>query len=535
MLSKTACPDSSGKSRFAGKTLFITTLFLLFTTFLYSQAEWFKYTGNPVLSGNSGEWDTDISFGNVIFDGSIYKMWYMGGTTTNNNLRIGYATSPDGIEWTRYSGNPVLTPGAPGFFDAGAVGTPTVMLENSVYKMWYAASTTNPPNQIRIGYATSLDGINWTRENNGNPVLALGSPGEWDDYWVTHPTVVKDGSIYKMWYCGSQFPIGTERIGYATSPDGINWTKYNDPSTPNPPYAESDPVVTVGSSGGWDSFLLMQPNVISNNSIFEMWYTGNNGSIQSIGHATSLDGIIWDKDTLNPVMTKSTSGQFDDVFLLAPSVILGSDQIYRMWYTGYGGSPQKRRIGFAATDSSIVPVELESFSATMVGNNINLTWITATELNNHGFELFRNGNKIAFIAGKGTSTEKQEYFYEDANLKPGIYNYRLEQIDFDGTRSIVSKEITVYLTLPERFSLEQNYPNPFNPSTVISWQSPVSSWQTLKVYDLLGREVATLVDEYKPAGRYEVEFDGRNLSTGSYFYRLQVGEFMETKKLILLK
>jgi hypothetical protein len=88
---------------------------------------------------------------------------------------------------------------------------------------------------------------------------------------------------------------------------------------------------------------------------------------------------------------------------------------------------------------------------------------------------------------------------------------------------------------PGNFVLRQNYPNPFNPSTKISWQSPVSSHQTLKVYDLLGREVATLVDEYKPAGKYEVDFDTSNLSSGTYFYSLQSGEFTSTKKLVLIK
>ena len=93
---------------------------------------------------------------------------------------------------------------------------------------------------------------------------------------------------------------------------------------------------------------------------------------------------------------------------------------------------------------------------------------------------------------------------------------------------------------PTDFSLLQNYPNPFNPSTKISWQSPVGSWQTLKVYDVLGNEVATLVNEEKPAGKYEVEFNShsgsvRNLTSGIYFYKLQAGNFVQTKKMILLK
>jgi hypothetical protein len=440
-------------------------------------------------------------------------MWYTGGTTNINNLRIGYATSPDGANWTKHSGNPVFLPDNTGF-DANAVGTASVMRDGSIYKMWYAASMNNPPTQLRIGYAESTDGINWTRRDD--PVLDLGSPGEWDDYWVTLPTVVKDSSSYKMWYSGSRFSVGNERIGYATSADGINWTKYNDPSTTNAPYAESDPVLPV-TPGSWDAFYVYQSCVILNNSNLEMWYAGNtNSGIQRIGYATSTVGIIWDKHP-DPVLTESSH-------LLAPSVVYNSqDYTYRMWYTG-----NDRRIYFAY---HIIPVELESFSAITNGSNINLTWVTATELNNHGFELFRNGYKIAFVQGSGTTTEKQEYFYEDKNLKDGIYNYRLEQIDFDGTRSI-SSEATVYLTIPKSFSLEQNYPNPFNPITKIKYsiptvtlrQAPSDTRAILKVYDMLGRDVETLVNEFKAAGSYVVEFFASQLSSGTWFYRLQAGE-----------
>ena len=89
--------------------------------------------------------------------------------------------------------------------------------------------------------------------------------------------------------------------------------------------------------------------------------------------------------------------------------------------------------------------------------------------------------------------------------------------------------------IPNTFNLEQNYPNPFNPSTKISWQSPVGSHQTIKVYDVLGNEIATLVDEYKPAGMYNVQFTMNNLASGVYFYRLQAGDFVQTKMMILIK
>jgi hypothetical protein len=118
--------------------------------------------------------------------------------------------------------------------------------------------------------------------------------------------------------------------------------------------------------------------------------------------------------------------------------------------------------------------------------------------------------------------------------------------DFDNNRvlrfdvsTLTNLDEIKTLSPPVNFSLEQNFPNPFNPTTKISWQSPVSGWQTLKVYDVLGNEVATLIDEYKNAGSYEVEFKSSvgsiQLASGIYFYKLQAGDFIQTKKMVLIK
>ncbi len=195
--------------------------------------------------------------------------------------------------------------------------------------------------------------------------------------------------------------------------------------------------------------------------------------------------------------------------------------------------------------NSIVPVELVSFSANVSNNSVELSWITATELNNSGFEIERSSHtersrsmtdweKIGFINGHGTTSESHSYSFSDNNLSTEKYVYRLKQIDFDGTFSY-SNEVEVDLSLPQAFSLEQNYPNPFNPSTSIQYAISSRQLVTLKIFDLLGKEIATLVNENKPAGNYEVSFDARNLSSGTYFYKLQAGSFVETKKMILLR
>jgi len=143
------------------------------------------------------------------------------------------------------------------------------------------------------------------------------------------------------------------------------------------------------------------------------------------------------------------------------------------------------------------------------------------------------GKNIAFVEGYGTTTETHNYSYVDANLTAGKYLYRLKQIDFNGQYEY-SDVVEVEL-IPVQYALFQNYPNPFNPSTKITYTIPELSFITLKVYDVLGKEIATLVNEEKPAGNYEVEFDSSELTSGIYFYRLQAGSFVETKKMILLK
>ncbi|HEX9739258.1 MAG TPA: T9SS type A sorting domain-containing protein, partial [Ignavibacteriaceae bacterium] len=154
----------------------------------------------------------------------------------------------------------------------------------------------------------------------------------------------------------------------------------------------------------------------------------------------------------------------------------------------------------------------------------------------------RRWKKIVFVEGKGTTTEIQHYKFTDISLEAGKYSYRLKQIDFDGSFEY-SNIVEVEVGIPNEFSLSQNYPNPFNPRTKIKYSIPnviasetkQSQFVILKVYDLLGREVATLVDEFKPLGSYEIEFDASQLSSGIYYYRLKASDFFETKKMIVLK
>lgn len=209
------------------------------------------------------------------------------------------------------------------------------------------------------------------------------------------------------------------------------------------------------------------------------------------------------------------------------------------------GYPRDNTPTIGAFESSSVPVELISFTANISEKGILLNWSTATEINNSGFEIqklqdykierLKDWETIGFVPGHGTTTEPKLYSYTDYDISSGTYTYRLKQIDFDGTYEY-SNEIEVEVDFtPKEYMLKQNYPNPFNPSTRISWQSPINSWQTLKIYDVLGNEIATLVDEYKQAGIYEVEWNTSDLPSGIYFYQMKIEGFVETRKMNLIK
>jgi hypothetical protein len=206
-------------------------------------------------------------------------------------------------------------------------------------------------------------------------------------------------------------------------------------------------------------------------------------------------------------------------------------------FTPYNGGD--RSIVNFGIDVVPVPVELISFSATTDSKNVILNWSTATEINNSGFEIERRYDKtdwleIGFVPGHGTTTEKQNYSYIDQNVNAGIYSYRLKQVDFDGTFEY-SNEILVNVTASLEFTLDQNFPNPFNPNTLIKFSIPNSSQVSLKIFNTLGQEMETLVNEEKQVGTYEVNWNASNLQSGVYFYRLQAGSFVQTRKMILLK
>lgn len=267
----------------------------------------------------------------------------------------------------------------------------------------------------------------------------------------------------------------------------------------------ADPSVTVA----WPA--------LNSDANFGVW-DGVNKLILRIDRDTDIDGQpepVW------PIRVKGVATQFTT----SATVYNDGWQITPMFYVDI--TPN-------------VPVELTSFEGKVVSGNVVLNWSTATETNNRGFEIQRktaNSNylTIAYINGMGSTAQAQNYSYTDQQVSNELYTYRLKQIDYNGAFTY-SKPIEVDVTAPFTYSLDQNYPNPFNPTTSIRFGLPVETTVDLRVYDVLGNEVATLVNnEMMSAGNHIVNFNATNLSTGTYFYRLSTSDFTSVKKMQLIK
>ena len=219
-----------------------------------------------------------------------------------------------------------------------------------------------------------------------------------------------------------------------------------------------------------------------------------------------------------------------------------------IWFRGTYYSAQNidaQIVGIITDETSTLPVELTSFSAAQSGSTIQLKWNTATEVNNRGFEIEKQVKKnneygdwfsIGFKEGKGTSSQPVSYSYGDNNIdySASSVRYRLKQIDYEGT-SEYSNIVEVNNISPTNYALTQNYPNPFNPTTTIKYSIPQDNFVSLKVFNVIGKEVATLVNKEMKTGTFTVNWNAGNLPSGVYFYKLSSGNFLEIRKMVLLK
>jgi hypothetical protein len=248
---------------------------------------------------------------------------------------------------------------------------------------------------------------------------------------------------------------------------------------------------------------------------------------------------VWEGNT--PIFTVNTNGSFfDEAISSDGSTVITSGKAVHARTFGNGGIAYN---AFVDTSDSNIPVELTGFSGKVSYGNIILQWTTATEINNHGFEIQKNFETefqtIGFVEGHGSTTETQSYSFIDKNVGAGSYIYRLKQVDLDGSFEF-STIINIDVTAPDEFSLSQNYPNPFNPSTKIDFSLAENSRVTLNVFDVLGRQVASLVNGNLGVGSHSVDFDASGFISGIYFYTIKTENsdgknYISTKKMVLMK
>jgi Secretion system C-terminal sorting domain len=210
---------------------------------------------------------------------------------------------------------------------------------------------------------------------------------------------------------------------------------------------------------------------------------------------------------------------------------------------GQPRNPQYPYMGADESDAPL-PVNLVSFTSVVNGRDVTLNWKTLQEINNYGFDIQRSAvinqtpeawSSVGFVNGNGTHSAQSDYTFTDYGLTTGKYKYRLKQIDLNGNFEYFNLGNEVNIGIANKFELSQNYPNPFNPTTKIDFNLPDDGNVKIKVFDMTGKEVKTLLDEQRTAGYYTVDFNGSDLSSGIYYYTLESGSFKETKKMIMLK
>jgi hypothetical protein len=273
-----------------------------------------RHVNNPIVPmGPAGSIDDDKTGPRVVlkFGPADYRMWYEA-VPGPNQSKVGYATSPDGKVWTKQGALASLNPSAGWEGGAnGEVSPNSILIENGVYKLWYHSFGTD--GKRRIGYATSSDGLNWTR--NPNPVLDVGPPGSLEDQYVVEPRVFKIGAEYRMYYTANEVGnsgIGTARWFYATSTNGVNWTR---------------------RGLLWNRLTDTGFGIVFDGIKWHAWYATAN---ETLRYASSNDGLVWVDGPSNPVLTANlTDPPAPDSSGVGDSVSAYREgNEYRIMYTG---------------------------------------------------------------------------------------------------------------------------------------------------------------------------------------------------------
>ena len=570
---------------------------------------WQRYANNPVMT-TSLPWEgVRINHVSVIKDNDIYCMWYSAGNNYGFSTAIGYAWSEDGLTWTKHP-DAVLLPGSLGEWDHFNIAVGTVIEEDDIFKMWYHGGTYWTG--MKIGYATSADGISWTKYNDlqtedmpyhiSDPVVSGGRfAKDWDFHGTWYPMVYHDSKGYEMWYSGSTAGI-VGFLHYAVSEDGVTWLK----SSSNPVLAY--PPVWADKTG------YIGGSVLNYNGTYHLWYSHYDyetevsliGYVRDLGNIARTDSFTISHsfrraalDTLNiTAWVKNPHGDNLEVnarFFNKDSLIdyltlsnVGSNVWSGQWPVPEGERIYQVGIQTIDLDSGTVHNSVEAISKhfTTIGPIVfdHFEIISSDTIPNAGGQItikmfLRNDGSVETASnitakltsldpgvtvgtfpyvdyveygdiGAGEINESARYFrisfygpfdknvYQvpfTLDIRSDDYSYWIDVTDDTTFSIVVGIEQQKGKQIPKEFSLYQNYPNPFNPSTSIEFDLPKTSEVTLNIFNILGEEVATLISGRLSAGSYSYDWDASGFASGVYLYHLTAGDFIATKKLILLK
>jgi photosystem II stability/assembly factor-like uncharacterized protein len=412
------------------------------------------------------------------------------------------------------------------------------------------------------GVADAVNGIYKTTDGGTSWAPAINGIGTVKNFLSLAMSTSDPNTIY----AGSSFLVATQlgpSMIYKSTNGGDLWTAATNGMPTDP--AEINPIRVIKVSDADPNIILagLFMNTVSGGVYISTdaganWTRKFDGAPQDVGTlirsaairpGSTTDFVVGlDRSTgLNIGVWRTTDGGTSWVAANG-GTLLATYAIRALAYNSTGthtlfagcASPIGSGAGIYEFTYSIIPVELVSFTADVVGNTINLDWVTATEMNNQGFEIQRtsssseNWEVVGFIAGYGTSTELHRYSFKDEPTTSGRYQYRLKQINYDGSFTLTDF-VEVEVIISKDYNLAQNYPNPFNPATLISFSIPNDEFVILKIYDVLGREIAQIINERKSAGTYQVEFNASSLNSGVYYYTITAGGYTETKKMMLVK
>ncbi|UCF08035.1 MAG: PKD domain-containing protein [Thermoplasmata archaeon] len=413
--------------------------------------------------------DDDVLLdGDPTNDDELYKMWYNGNSIQEYyTFRIFYATSSDGINWNKYvdvngDATPVIDlGGAPGGADDASAQALCVVKEAGLYKMWYSAQavSTDPYKTL---YATSNDGISWAKHGL---VLDVGATGERDERDAYSPQVIIDDNAlplerYKMWYMG-QTQSGPFKFFYATSPDGLSWTKYSDA-------LGAIPVLEPGGApGGYDDSSVGHACVIKdNNGKYRMWYHGASSVGFKILYAESTDGILWTKHGL--AVDVGQEIELDSDMVGKPTVLKDADDRYKMWYEG--AEDGIIRIFYAYSKSENLPPVADAGIDKIVyeGDEVQLDGSNSYDIDgtivNHEWDI-DTSDGLCWDLGLPPDAEG-EVVTHTYNTS-GIYIATLNVTDDNGSYALATCSITVLKHPTLYINISQN-----RNDVILSWDPP---------------------------------------------------------------